>query len=500
MVNLNKLTYALLFAASVVCSCSQNDDFEANESKTAETKEIGIVFRLQTNASTATRSVEDSYVPEQGTEEEYKVNSARVYFYDSPTKLFVRSVLLTNLTKRSGGTSYDAVYEAERVSVPQGTYDIFVTANTSRQIDKENEADFLADIDSMSYVQGYISDISKGIIMTNRATANLNTVIVNNEKNEDNVVSIELERVLARIDIGRSAESYDLTDDKNRKYATVILDGHYVVNFPKYYYSYRHTSVLTSLAEPTWNYENLEENFGNVKDVNGYVIDPYFFKKTINATNFKNEDKYYAHYFGDYKDPNAIQWTSFKPASGGTVQYSTVYCAENCMLAPAQKNGYSTGVIFRARIEPNDNVYRLAADGSLQLITNKQSYPEVLYYYNYNFYASADALAAAVGTTVTESNMDLYQARKYEKTNDGYRCYYIYWVRHLDNYKPTVMGVMEFAIVRNNLYRLRVANISGVGDPSVSVIPDTPDEGETYLKVVLNVKPWIVRNQTNIEL
>lgn len=498
MVNLNKLTYALLFAASVVCSCSQNDDFEANESKTAETKEIGIVFRLQTNASTATRSVEDSYVPEPGTEEEYKVNSARVYFYDSPTKLFVRSVLLTNLTKRNDGTNYDAVYEAERVSVPQGTYDIFVIANSSRKIEKENEADFLADIDDETYTQGYISDISKGIVMTNRATANLNTVIVNNEKNEDNVVSIELERVLARLDIGRSDTSYELLDEKNRtKYATVTLDGHYVVNFPRRYYSYRHTTVLTSLVEPTWNYENLDVNFGNVKDVNGYVIDPYFFKKTINATNFTNADNYYAHYFGEYTGPNSVQWTSFKPEKD---KYNTVYCAENCMLAPAQKNAYSTGVIFRARIEPNDNVYRLAADGSLQLITNKQSYPEVLYYYNYNFYASADALAAAVGTTVTESNMDLYQARKYEKSDDGYRCYYIYWVRHLDNYKPTVMGVMEFAIVRNNLYRMRVSGISGLGEPSVPIVPDTPDEGETYLKVVLNVKPWIVRNQTNIVL
>jgi hypothetical protein len=62
------------------------------------------------------------------------------------------------------------------------------------------------------------------------------------------------------------------------------------------------------------------------------------------------------------------------------------------------------------------------------------------------------------------------------------------------------MGVMEFGIVRNNLYRLLITNVSGLGYPDVPVNTDTPDEGETYLSVVLNVKPWIVRDLTNIVL
>ena len=62
------------------------------------------------------------------------------------------------------------------------------------------------------------------------------------------------------------------------------------------------------------------------------------------------------------------------------------------------------------------------------------------------------------------------------------------------------MGVMEFGIVRNNLYRMLITNVSGLGYQEVNVDPDTPNEGETYLKVVLNVKPWIVRDLTNIVL
>jgi hypothetical protein len=248
------------------------------------------------------------------------------------------------------------------------------------------------------------------------------------------------------------------------------------------------------MTEPTWS---LSENFGNVKDVNGYVIDPYFFNKTIDASSFTNGDKYYEHYFGDYSNPKSVTWTAFKPAA----QYNTSYSLENCTLAPASKNGYSTGVMFRAKFEPNNNVYHLSSSGSLEVITDKTKYPEVLYYYNYNFYDSAEALASAIGiASVSTDNLDLYKARKFEKTDDGYRCYYTYWIRHLDNYKATVMGVMEFGIVRNNLYSMLITNVSDLGYQDPIISPDTPDEGETYLKMVLNVKPWIVRDLTNIVL
>ena len=501
MFHSSKPLYALLLTGAFLCGCSQREDMEVGDNHVVATQEAeaNVVFRLQTNTSETpqTRSVEDSYNHVQGTADEYKVNTARVYLYDAPTKLFVKSILLTNLTRSGTDTSGNVIYETERVSVPQGTYDIFVTANHDRTINKATESEFLAAIDSATYVRGQINDISRGIVMTNRASENAGTVITNNQENTDNVVSITLERVLARIDIAKSADSFQMTDDNGKQYATVTLNGHYIVNLPKYYYMYRHTAVLTNMDVPGWN---INEHFGNVNDVNGYVIDPYFFSKKIDASNFTNADKYYEHFFGDYSNPNAIAWIAFNPAAS-TPNYKTSYCLENCTLAPAQKNGYSTGVIFKAKLEPYSNVYHLAANGNMELLTDQTRYPDVLYYYNYKFYDSAEALAAAIGvTTISGTNLDLYQAHKYEKGEDGYTCYYTYWIRHLDNFKPTNMGVMEFAIVRNNLYRMLITNVSGLGNNTVTVNPDTPDEGETYLKVVLNVKPWIVRDLTNIVL
>lgn len=499
MVHSNKMIYALLLAVAILCGCSQREEEDKGGLVDNSQLETAYVqFVLEANGSViTTRSPEDSYSYVQGTAEEYKVNTARVYLFDSATRLFVKSVQLTGLTRTGTDASGNIVYEADRVSVPQGTYDIFVLANNDRKLNTENEEKFLADIDNDTYTKGSIDDISAGVTMTNRATSNLGVVIVNKNDQKDNVVSITLERVLARLDIAKSKESFPLTDQSNVQYATVTLQGHYVVNLAKWFYTFRHTAVLTDLTEPQWK---LPESFGNVNDVNGYVIDPYFFKKTINATEFKNADKYYENYFGDYKDPKAVKWTSFKPV-GDEPQYNTLYCLENCALAPAQKNGYSTGVIFKAKFEPYNNVYHLNASGNLELITDPTKYPEVLYYFGYKFYDSPEALAKAVGATSgTNLNLDIYNARKYEKTDEGYLCYYVYWIRHFDNYKPTEMGVMEFAVVRNNLYRMLITNVSDLGPGEPTIVPDTPDEGETLLKVVLNVKPWIVRDLTNIVL
>jgi hypothetical protein len=41
--------------------------------------------------------------------------------------------------------------------------------------------------------------------------------------------------------------------------------------------------------------------------------------------------------------------------------------------------------------------------------------------------------------------------------------------------------------------------VKGLGYDDLILIPDTPDEGETDINVILRVKPWIVR-KLNINL
>ena len=85
----------------------------------------------------------------------------------------------------------------------------------------------------------------------------------------------------------------------------------------------------------------------------------------------------------------------------------------------------------------------------------------------------------------------------------AHTCYYQYWIRHANNGKPTEMGVMEFCIVRNNVYQLEVTDIKGLGmaDPFDSKL--TPDEGDEegyFLDVQLYVKDWVLRLNNNIVL
>lgn len=104
------------------------------------------------------------------------------------------------------------------------------------------------------------------------------------------------------------------------------------------------------------------------------------------------------------------------------------------------------------------------------------------------------AAALKAGCTIYESSVDD------ELGGAGYYCYYFYWNRHNDNHNSGVMGRMEFAVVRNNVYKLAVTGIRRLGHPRLSendpdpVTPGTPDEkGDVYFDVEVEAVPWVVR-------
>lgn len=101
---------------------------------------------------------------------------------------------------------------------------------------------------------------------------------------------------------------------------------------------------------------------------------------------------------------------------------------------------------------------------------------------------------------ITDAGITIYQSAKDDDYGAGYYCYYFYWNRHNDNYKDGTMGPMEFDVVRNNVYKLRVDGIKRLGHPRIpdndpnSPDPKTPDETDyIYLDVKIDVVPWVVR-------
>lgn len=129
---------------------------------------------------------------------------------------------------------------------------------------------------------------------------------------------------------------------------------------------------------------------------------------------------------------------------------------------------------------------------------------------NYNWEAwnanKTTTTIAAMRAAVTGAGFTIYQTSDDENLGGiGYYCYYYYWNRHNDNGKPGIMGDMEFAVVRNNVYKLAVTGIKQLGHPRIpendpdKPKPDTPDESsDIYITVTCQVLPWVVR-VNNIE-
>lgn len=62
---------------------------------------------------------------------------------------------------------------------------------------------------------------------------------------------------------------------------------------------------------------------------------------------------------------------------------------------------------------------------------------------------------------VTRIALQHYGTRTYEDAT----CYYTWWVRHSNDNDDTKKGIMEYAIVRNNIYKLTVNSIYSLGGP-----------------------------------
>ncbi len=75
-------------------------------------------------------------------------------------------------------------------------------------------------------------------------------------------------------------------------------------------------------------------------------------------------------------------------------------------------------------------------------------------------------------------------------TYEDAQCYYTWWVRHSNDDSDETNGTMEYAIVRNNIYKLRVTSVYSIGG-------DIPKEG---LQVEVYVKDWTMFDEETIDL
>ena len=496
MKRFTKLVPLLLFAAVTQYSCINDADVAFSDETHADSNgNLALFFEIP-NAN-GTRSAESSGITETGSKEEYAVKSLTIYLFDSTTKTIKDQQELKNIQQIKADLE-EIKYTADKITVNPGTYNIFAIANGKAVTgDISTQDAFLNAVDGITYSEGKIPSVpASGFVMTNRGAANLN-VEVKKPTDSDKVtsVSIGLERAVAKIELTQKQETFPLKDPAGKVYCTIKLNNFRMLNLATQFYTFRHTAVLNDFQEPG---SYTDENFGDINDNNGYTIDPYFFKKTVEgAKDFTNADGFFAQALVDL-DINDSNWAGMAQAGS----WSRIYCLENCMFVNAQLNAYSTGVMFKANMDiATDRVFDENGDN----ISNPSNWPSKMFYFNYNFYTSVDAIRKQVLNNLPEDITDdsateilaEYSIKRFQKT-ENYSCYYNYWIKHEDN-NSTEMGVMEFGIVRNNIYRLSISKVAGLGSGEPYIEPEQPDEYKAELDININVFPWAVRNQ-DVEL
>lgn len=178
-------------------------------------------------------------------------------------------------------------------------------------------------------------------------------------------------------------------------------------------------------------------------------------------------------------------------SSNPNVGYLLDYCYENSVIATQQRHGLTTGICFVATMWKNE-----ACNEAL----------ETLYRYAGNLFSSIKEINDAYSGTIeaikkladkegtTEFTKEELEEAGIERYESNICYYYTTEIKHYDNNMDDTMGVMEFAIMRNNIYSLAITAINDIGDPFIDPTPGTEDETkQAYMTVQAQILPWIVR-------
>ena len=545
---------ALLLTTWAACS----DDTDASggenpeEARAYTTVTIAVPNGVaETRASDPTADT-DGTSTDIGLTDEYKVTKANLYLFPGGASSSFGTATLTEIisisqftqtttTTTTAGqptetttTTTDQktiVWTSKKTALTPGDYRIYIVVNgtvsgvTDGSKGTLTEADFLAKTTAAatSVIAAVPSD---GLVMASRSpnSNNSNTlpyIAQEITKDPEQTIAATVERVMGKITVtaGGTNASSAATANKYTSFSTTVaqidnikditLKNYYVVNARKEGYYFRHVDKESSATNPL-----TEANYGNSSATLPYVTDPKTYNKTYTST------PALANSYGDWylQGSSAFGLSSFGTFSGtymdmpgyssGAVETKVAaYCYENTMLKDKQKNGYTTGIVFKAEIAPSKMMQKKSSGDGVEETTTIGSIGEI-FYHSGIFYKDIEALKEAGvlladGTTSSSANgapADLkkndVQCFKKGSADGKFICYYPYWIKHLPS-EDTAEDVMEFGIVRNNVYQVTVTGIQGVGKDGVTenIITDTETDDPTtvLLNVKLSIKPWVVR-------
>ena len=559
-----KVVAGCLLMASLAAGCAQEDIDTAPSGGGGMSASSYVSLSFASQQSTPTRSNptggEQGDGQEKGQANENEIKSAVAFFYqgnngvnsDGSTKIMaVATFNVGSYTEPGNGIDRKYTTTPQQVDLDDGTYNVLVVANPGADW-WTGQSLTLDDVRNHIQTTAWTASGSdySDFVMTSAADATL--TLNSNPENDPAKAEVNVERMAARLDYKTEA-SYPCTDPAYTG-ATVEITGAALVN--------NLTAGSYMLKRVASTVDGVPTYLGNETPDAGvqtnYVLDPWTADKTSANNSFtiggevKTAEDLYGEWFGNLsQDPT--YWADYvQPGievSDGTEQWQRIgYTLENTTAAEEAGKRYSTGVVFKAKFNPQGVANYTEGETFFALGTHLFASMEDMMTYVYgadfsqfddkidacdnwaavkNFAASLldndpsgykaflqgqdeaqdlvqvkESLkwsaymlsncgySASLNETykveldqngiVTRNALQSYGVRTYEDAT----CYYTWWVRHSNDNNDETKGIMEYAIVRNNIYKLTVNSIYSLGN-------DVPGEDENIILDVY-VNDWLL--------
>lgn len=506
--------FTLIMACCLIChSCTTEDIADKVVSPDEDLAELTVVFSLPQTISRATDSEApptlDKNAAENIVSNAILIMSEVIPGTNDPFYLDYMYELKELDKVDSSFTQWKGV-----VKIKPGYYRIIAIANppsfVSTEINRlfgsikqpwEKLSDFSVRVRSFGQLNEIYKD--RHFLMTNAHTANRHEFDYNIQKGTNNIAIINVQRACARVDynpVNNNIHTLDLVSgDSGREVKLNVRFTHAApVNISKNFYLFKTIS---------FDEKGTNKTFYAVEDENNYVAD----------SDWDRKKGIYKANIDEVPQTNALRSLFFsnteiknRSATDDKIIYQPLtdqpknlfYLTENTLPGiDPQVNKLSTGVLFKAEfnfeeqdLQNLDIVYYYQTKAGVQKIYSDLE--------NLKRDLMADKMMATPDTWFgTDAEIAKCKARKFKKAPDGkFYVWYSYWNRHNNNNNNNVMRNMEFAVIRNNVYRLSIRSVKSMGYPEEPIgesiwkpVGETPDELPLMLDVKVNVSDWVDR-------